>query len=116
MTTKIYKHFRSCHMSLSVSLKRIFLIIIIPILLVLGLGSTANATADGPDFYRVQNVEYWDVLNIRRWPSHKSKIIGIIPPEGRGIENLVRYVRGWCLISYSGTDGWVNCRYLREDY
>ena len=77
---------------------------------------TANATADGPDYYKVRNVEYWDVLNIRKWPSHKSRIIDIIPSDGRGIRNEVRYVRGWCLINYHGTQGWVNCKYLAEDY
>ncbi len=80
----------------------------------LSLGSAAHATADGPDFYQVRGVKNWDALNIRRWPHHTSRIVGIIPPKGRRVRNLVRRVRGWCLVRYRGTKGWSKCRYLEE--
>ena len=73
----------------------------------LGLAQSAYARADGPDRYEVRGIAYHDVLNIRKWPSHRSRIVGVIPADGRNIRNLVRRVRGWCRISYRYTDGWV---------
>ena len=80
----------------------------------LGIAGPASATADGPDRYQVRGVAYSDVLNIRKWPSHTSRIIAVIPPNGRNIRNLVRRVNGWCLIRYRSVKGWSKCSYLME--
>lgn len=80
----------------------------------LGISRPAGATADGPNFYQVRGVSYSDVLNIRKWPSHKSRIIGVIMPNGRYIKNLVRRVDGWCLIRHRRVEGWAKCRFLVE--
>ncbi len=80
----------------------------------LGFTAPAHATADGPDYYRVHGVKSWDVLNIRAWPSHRSRIVGAIPHNGRHVSNLVRRVRGWCLIRHRSVKGWSKCRYLQE--
>ncbi|MGI9386687.1 MAG: SH3 domain-containing protein [Methyloligellaceae bacterium] len=79
-----------------------------------GITGPAHAVADGPDFYQVRSVSYSDVLNIRKWPSHRSRIIGVIPPNGKRVRNLVRRVDGWCLVRYRRVEGWAKCRYLAE--
>ena len=44
------------------------------------LPATAEAEADGPDFYRVTGVAADDVLNIRAEPSPHATHVGSIPP------------------------------------
>lgn len=96
--------------------------------------SPVLAEADGPDFFRVVNVNANDVLNIRSEASAHSQKIGQIPATADGIQNLgcigqMTYAeyeaasdveraagahRGWCNIAYDGIDGWVAARYLGE--
>lgn len=64
--------------------------------------------------YRVVHVENDDVLNIRTAPSGGARVIGSIPPNGRGVE-LVGDCRTWCPIRYNGVAGWVNGHYLRVE-
>jgi uncharacterized protein YgiM (DUF1202 family) len=72
-----------------------------------------SATADGPDYFKVQDVAYNDVLWIHTQPSsHSSKIFGI-PPEASCIKNL-GCRKKWCKVSYSGVTGWVYGKYLGE--
>ena len=81
------------------------------------LGGLAWATADGPDYYRVRNVEYWDILYIRSGPGVKYEVEGAIPckhliplmeiiaealgqgAETKGVEK--EYLR---LVSYFGSE------------
>lgn len=76
--------------------------------------SSAHAYEDEECSYRVSGVGYNDVLNIRRWPSPKSRIVGYIPPNGEGVE-LIRRKGRWGLIFYEGTEGWSHMGYLRSD-
>jgi len=64
--------------------------------------------------YFVTGVAYNDVLNIRKWPSHRSRIVGLIPPDGRGV-TLIRWKGNWGRIYYRDYEGWVNMRYLRAN-
>lgn len=94
------------------------------------------ATADGgPDYYAVTGVAANGVLNIRAEPSAKSRKIGEIPHDARGLQNLgctggpsfaewlemtenERQRAGrnrWCKVRYRGKVGWVAGRYLMED-
>ena len=95
---------------------------------------SVGADADGPDFFRVVDVASNDVLNIRTQPTARSAIIGIIPPNGNGIQNLgcqggLSYAqwqsaspaereaarkRVWCQIYYRGVKGWVAGWFLAE--
>jgi uncharacterized protein YgiM (DUF1202 family) len=79
------------------------------------LGSANTATADYVTEcpYAVRGVAYNDVLNIRRWPSPESRIVGVIPPKGNGV-TLIRWKGDWGLINYDDEEGWVNMRYLRS--
>jgi hypothetical protein len=90
-------------------------------------GTTAFATADGPDYYAVKGVAVSDVLNIRAAPSSSGTLIGTIPSDGDGIANLgcvggLTYAEWenateaeraaatktrWCRVGYDRTVGWA---------
>jgi len=113
---------------------RIFLIWIL--LNILISPSPILATADGPDYWKVINVESDDVLNIREKSTWKSNKVGEIPFNGKCIQNLgciggltlteftdlseaekqkIRKKRlRWCKIRYKNIIGWVAGRYLSE--
>lgn len=84
----------------------------------------AQATADGPDFWRVHSVASWDVLNVRDGPGVAFSIIDALPFNARRVQvvNCVEIgtSRGpatWCLVNWQGFQrGWVNRRFLAEDY
>lgn len=86
--------------------------------------STATATpsqANGYDagFYAyVEDVAYWDVLNMRMWPASYSKKIAQIPDNGWGIWVERCIIKpgssDWCKVKYANNWGWVNSRYLRK--
>ncbi|MGF1619165.1 MAG: SH3 domain-containing protein [Rhodomicrobiaceae bacterium] len=82
--------------------------------LAVALGSANIAQADYVTEcpYAVKGVAYNDVLNIRRWPSPQSRLVGVIPPNGSGVY-LIRWKGNWGLINYGHYEGWVNMRYLR---
>lgn len=104
------------------------------IVLSLFFPATVGADASGPDFFRVTGVASNDVLNIRAQPTARSAIIGIIPPNGNGIQNLgcqsgltygqwqsatpaereAARKRVWCQIYYRGVNGWVAGWFLAE--
>ena len=75
----------------------------------------AHATADGPDLYRVAGVAVWDKLNMRAGPATSYRVVGRIPHDGRGIENLGGTVGRWHQVRYQGTVGWAHAGYLAED-
>jgi uncharacterized protein YraI len=81
-------------------------------LLLLPVSSAERAWGrEGERTYRVVAVEHDDVLNIRAGPSAGHRIIGEIPPSGRGVR-LTGPCRSWCPVNYNGATGWVNARYL----
>lgn len=75
--------------------------------------NTASAYEYAECTYSVTGVAYNDVLNIRAWPSPKSRIVGHIPPNGEGVE-IVRRKGRWGLVEYDGIEGWSHTGYLRE--
>ncbi len=98
------------------------------------IGSVADATASGPDFYCVKDVQKNDVLNVRTRPSLKSKVVTKIPHNACRIGNFgtcatedgkvipesdvpaVKDARPfWCKVRYEDKVGWVASRFLRED-
>lgn len=84
----------------------------------------AHATADGPDFWRVWNVASWDVLNVRNGPGAAFEAVDALPYNARGVQTVNCVEVGtnsgpatWCLVNWQGRQrGWVNRRYLAEDY
>lgn len=96
----------------------------------------AEATADGPDHYRVRGVSPGSVLNLRAEPSTAAPRIGRIPSDARCLRNLgcqggltleefttlsaaaqkLRSLENprWCKVEYRNAVGWVAGRYLAE--
>ena len=108
-------------------------VVVIPIIAASG---AAQATADGPDFYRVRGVSATSALSLRAEPSLQAPRIGRIAPDATCLRNLGcqggltfeefttlseahRKRRAeenprWCKVEYQGTVGWVAGRYLAE--
>ena len=80
--------------------------------------AVSPAHAEGYDVdekAQVTGVEWWDHLNVRKWPAHYSQKIGAIAPQSwvwveRCIE--VENSSDWCKVEVGETYGWVNSRYL----
>ncbi len=62
--------------------------------------------------YRVKGVRSDDVLFIRAGSSTKSKKVGSIPFDGRGVKKLGPCKNNRCKISYRGKTGWTSMKYL----
>lgn len=108
-------------------------VVVIPVIAASG---AAQATADGPDFYRVRGVSATSTLSLRAEPSLQAPRIGRIAPDATCLRNLGcqggltfeefttlseahRKRRAeenprWCKVEYQGTVGWVAGRYLAE--
>lgn len=101
------------------------------------VGQVANATADGPDSWRVYNVASHDHLNARVGPGTNFFVIDALPYNARHVQvvfctptttreqyfalshhlqqRLNNYPT-WCLVNWNGHQrGWVNRRFLTED-
>jgi len=96
------------------------------------------AEADGPDYWRVFNVNKGNVLNIRSSADIKAIRIGKIPYDSQCVKNhgckggltfdefttlsesekqqILKQQPRWCRVSYQGVSGWVAGRYLRESH
>lgn len=72
----------------------------------------APSFAESSKTYKVVDVASNDVLNIRAGGSMSYSIVGIIPPNGRGVTIVGPCDRGWCVIDYQSTRGWVNTKHL----
>jgi uncharacterized protein YraI len=98
----------------------------------------AHAEADGPDAWRVIGVASDDVLNVRAGPGTDYMILAALPHNARGIQlgacvptvtreqffalteaqqaQLNSY-SAWCIVNWGGQQyGWVNRRFLGEDF
>ena len=64
---------------------------------------------------RVVGVKRNDVLMIRAGPSQEERVIGIIAPEARRIDNTCECVREWCKVRYFDVVGWVSRVHLATD-
>jgi uncharacterized protein YraI len=64
--------------------------------------------------YRVVNIASNDVLSVRSGASTEYPIVGVIPPDGIGID-VHDCLRVWCNVSWRGVTGWVNSRFLRPE-
>lgn len=73
------------------------------------LASTA-AHAEGT--LRVVDTAPNDVLNVRELPTTDSKIVGVIPPDGRGIADTGERNGNWVFVRYRKVEGWVSRRFV----
>lgn len=64
---------------------------------------------------RVVGVAVDDVLNLREQPSPSARIVGAIPPGGRGVEVLRGEGGPWLLVRWGDLEGWALATYLATD-
>jgi hypothetical protein len=74
-------------------------------------GSSIAQLREGTELV-VIDVRPNDVLNIRQSPSEKSRIVGIIPPDSKGVIYLGEKQADWIFVRYEQTEGWANSRFL----
>ena len=69
--------------------------------------------------YRVINVPSNDVLNARSGPGVGNPVVGVIPPDGTGIQITGESVSVghslWVPVRYQNVAGWVNQSFLAEE-
>lgn len=88
------------------------------VLLLVTTFATAHAQSTRVEsIFAVKGVAADDVLNIRD-EANGDKIVGRIPPNGRGIVALGPRKRDqgtWAQVRYGSVTGWVNVRFLKPD-
>ena len=83
---------------------------------------TADKQQNQATTWQVKDVVPNDHLNVRRWPSADTAIVGILPPGTSGI-----IVRGctaakgkgsalWCEVEYGRMRGWSKARFLEPEH
>ncbi len=82
------------------------------------LSSFALATAQ-LKVYQVTNVKQGDSLNMRAWPSTKSRVVVALPHNAKWVASNRNPVKkgasNWQQIIWNGESGWVNTKYLKYD-
>lgn len=73
------------------------------------------ASGAAPSRLRVVGVRYNDVLNVREFPTSSARIVGSIPPDGRGISTTGDRNGSFVWVEYRGMTGWANARFLSLD-
>jgi uncharacterized protein YgiM (DUF1202 family) len=74
--------------------------------LTVATGSEAQVTL------RVIDTAPNDVLNVRELPTTDSRIVGVIPPDGRGIVPSGERNGNWVFVRYRKVEGWVSSRFV----
>lgn len=70
----------------------------------------ADAYAQGT--LRVIDTAPNDVLNVREFPTSDAKIVGVIPPDGRGIVPTGERNGNWVFVRFRKVEGWVSRRFV----
>jgi SH3-like domain-containing protein len=52
------------------------------------------------------------VLNVREFPTSDARIVGVIPPDGRGIVPTGERNGNWVFVRYRRVEGWVSRRFV----
>lgn len=65
--------------------------------------------------YRVVNVAFDDVLNIRNGPSPLANIVSTIQPRAKGVMMAGNCEGEWCPVRHGQSQGWVNRYFLAAE-
>jgi uncharacterized protein YraI len=65
--------------------------------------------------FRVTRVAIDDALVIRSGPSEYHASIGVIPPDGKGVQIVGACYDLWCPVRHHRSTGWVNRYYLADE-
>lgn len=64
---------------------------------------------------RVINTAPNDVLNMREYPTTQSRVVGVVPPDGRGMVPSGETRGAWVFVRYRNVEGWVSSRFVAPD-
>ena len=76
------------------------------------LAVIAVGSAEAQQTLRVIDTAPNDVLNVREFPTSNSRIVGVIPPDGRGIVPTGERNGNWVFVRYRKVEGWVSGRFV----
>jgi hypothetical protein len=83
-----------------------------PVLLAM---KTTQPTPSLMPSFRVTRVAIDDALVIRSGPSEYHASIGVIPPDGKGVQIVGACYDLWCPVRHHRSTGWVNRYYLADE-
>ncbi|MGT2488597.1 SH3 domain-containing protein [Methylobacterium oryzae CBMB20] len=76
------------------------------------LAVMASGSAQAQQTLRVIDTAPNDVLNVRELPTLDARIVGVIPPDGRGIVPTGERNGNWVFVRYRKVEGWVSRRFV----
>lgn len=81
-------------------------------ILVLALAIGLSGAAEAQTTLRVIDTAPNDVLNVREFPTSNARIVGVIPPDGRGLVPSGERNGNWVFVRYRKVEGWVSNRFV----
>ncbi|UHC17323.1 SH3 domain-containing protein [Methylobacterium currus] len=82
------------------------------ILVAAALACAAVSVAHAQQTLRVIDTAPNDVLNVREYPTTDARIVGVIPPDGRGLVASGERSGNWVFVRYRKVEGWVSRRFV----
>lgn len=80
--------------------------------LALALAIGFSGAAEAQSTLRVVDTAPNDVLNVREFPTSNARIVGVIPPDGRGLVPSGERNGNWVFVRYRKVEGWVSSRFV----
>ncbi|GEO99184.1 hypothetical protein MHA02_15720 [Methylobacterium haplocladii] len=77
-----------------------------------GMTLPPSSALSAGDKLRVVSVASNDALSVRELPDQLSKVVGIIPPDGRGIDFDGDRKGSWLFVRYDRIEGWVPSQFV----
>jgi uncharacterized protein YraI len=81
-------------------------------ILALALAIGLSGAAEAQTTLRVIDTAPNDVLNVREFPTSNARIVGVIPPDGRGLVPSGERNGNWVFVRYRKVEGWVSSRFV----
>ena len=75
----------------------------------------APGLAQAQQRLRVIDIAPNDVLNMRELPTTQSRIVGLIPPDGRGLVATGEVEGDWVFVRHGNVEGWVSRRFVAPE-
>jgi SH3-like domain-containing protein len=75
----------------------------------------AAKSVDPAVTFRVVNVAFDDVLNVRSGPSPIAKVVSTIPPRATGLMKVAPCEGEWCPVQHGQSTGWVHLYFIAPE-
>lgn len=75
----------------------------------------ATAPAGAQHTLRVIDAAANDVLNVRELPTTDARIVGVVPPDGRGLVASGEVEDTWLFVRYGRVEDWVARRFVEPE-